>query len=485
MSFRFGTILLVLGYDFSLFSLGWHMVQQVSSNIHSCLHCNAAPVDSFMYVTSKSFVFQRHIQLTFTTSTVAMLRKIRKDVERMVTVDFLEKEVLKGKDVEDLEESELKEIQETYLVVTVPADFEPYAEEGVELNEERVEEQKVEASPEFEAATEIYNNTIAGVAFSIVFGTTLLILLTRKLDDKFDGSWWAVFSPIFVERGVRWLFYCHRCACGRMAGGEIVVQISNPGTEAKKDESNPDPQDKPESSIEEGKQSKTFNEPASYSSNLEENSLVQKTESENEIKTDNASKVGNGETAIPDEKECKEKSEDENIHIDEETFRAWQNAYAEAEESEKQEQAKAFLDCVSLSIQLIILCLVVGKVDQSYGSEDPSDIGFSTFWILFPFFLFFGFVCCCCTLIIYAPLPASDEDQNETSAEEVHDPENPPSSEITQQPTLILPPMDEEKGTESAEKADDVKEGEGESEVEASNKESAKPSETTDIEDLD
>jgi hypothetical protein len=480
MPFCRGTILLVFSHDFPLFSLGWHVVQQVSSNIRTCVHRDVATMDSIMYVISEDCL-NAILTLTDNFETiVAILRKVRKDVQRMVTVDFLEKEVLKGKDVEDLEESELKEMQEMYLVVTVPVDFEPYTEEGVELNEEKLEEQKVEASPEFEAATEIYNNTVSGVASSILFGIIFLILLTRKLDGQFGGSWWAVFAPIFFERGFRWLYNIHRCACGRMAGDEIAVQISNPDNAAKKHEDNPEPRAEPESSTEDDRQPKSFNEHLSSSSNTEEKPSVQESK-DKMTRCDSPSKLDKCDAAVPNESGSRESSEDEDIHIDEDTFRAWQNAYAEAEESAMQEQAKASSECFILSIQLVILCLIVGKVDQSYGSEYPNDVGFSAFWILFPFFLFFGIICCCCTLLIYGAAPGSAEDLNETPAENVLDTENPPNA---QKPTLVLPHVHEEKKTESVEQAYSKEKQDG-MDIEAPDEEKAKPSGTGDIDDLD
>jgi hypothetical protein len=150
-----------------------------------------------------------------------------------------------------------------------------------------------------------------------------------------------------------------------------------------------------------------------------------------------------------------------------------------------QEQAKALSECVSLTIQLIILCLIVGKVDQSYGSEGPNDVGYSAFWILFPFFLFFGIICCCCTLLIYGTSLRSADDLNVTPAENVHDTENPPmSNDNTQQPTLVQPPVDEEKKTESLDYVDG-KEWESGVEVEAPKEEKVQQGVTGDIEDLD
>ncbi|KAG7354308.1 molecular chaperone DnaJ [Nitzschia inconspicua] len=392
-----------------------------------------------------------------------MLRKIRSDVQRMVTVDYLEREVLKGKDLEDLEESELKDLQSRFLVVTVPADFEPYSEEGVELNDEKIEEQKVEASPEFEAATEIYNNTVSGVASSIVFGTIFLILLTRKLDDRMDGNWWVVFVPIFLERGLKWLLNFYRCACGRMVGDEIIVQMNTQGEAAEKNEKDAAPAESTTATNEdkESPEEQQNDKPLKDTTKTEEKAPAMEEESIEKPSNEKTTKREEDQTSSTENPEMKvEETEDDegnNIHIDEETFRAWQNAYAEAEESAMQEQAKASSECCNLSLQLILLCLVVAKVQQSYESNDPNNVGFSTFWILFPFFLFFGIVFCCCSLLIYGASPGSLDDLNETPEEDKagDDPENRPSSENP--PPIALPPTaNEEETKEDAVKEADV-----------------------------
>lgn len=411
--------------------------------------------------------------------TVVMLRKVRKDVQRMVTVDYLEKEVLKEKTLEDLEESELKELQEAYLVVTVPPDFVPYHEEGVELDDEKIEEQKVEASHEFEAATEIYNKTVTGVANSIVFGTIFLILLTRKLDGKIDASWWVVFIPVFLERGFRWLLNFYHCICGRVIGDEIIVEMSNP-TAAEGDKEKDEGAEKEKETNDGDKKSDKGSEQAKNAEISEEDEFVQNPPAD-ETKTteDDSSKPKSAKATSSSNKSSDKKSSktdtneerkdgDENIHIDEETFHAWQNAYEQAEESAMQEQAKASSECCNLSLQLILLCLVVAKIEKSYESDDPNDVGFSMFWILFPFFLFFGIICCCCTLLIYGASPGSAADLNGTTQAEEHhehDPENPPvtpDSKTSTAPAIIVPPPTEE------EKKDNVVESKNSSnEVEA------------------
>jgi hypothetical protein len=97
----------------------------------------------------------------------------------------------------------------------------------------------------------------------------------------------------------------------------------------------------------------------------------------------------------------REEEEEEEPHIDEETFRAWQQSQAEAESSAMERQAKAQSTCCFASFQLIIVCVIVGKLEHSYDNTTPGDTGYSAFWALFPIFLVTGLVLCCCSCLIY------------------------------------------------------------------------------------
>ena len=95
---------------------------------------------------------------------VVVLQKIRKDVIRMVTSDYIENEILKGRSMEDIPEEERNDIMKAFLVVSVDPEFEPHSED---LTDEELEEEKVESSPEYESATEIYNTTFNGLSCQV------------------------------------------------------------------------------------------------------------------------------------------------------------------------------------------------------------------------------------------------------------------------------------------------------------------------------
>ena len=132
-----------------------------------------------------------------------------------------------------------------------------------------------------------------------------------------------------------------------------------------------------------------------------------------------------------------DESDDESIKLDEETFRAFQSAYAEAEQNAAQEQARAGTNCCTTCFQLVLLCLTVAKLERCYENDDPDDAGFNTFWILSPLLLIFGCIFCTCACLIYGAdgdLTAEmmDEDDKDGDADE----ENPSPPVIP----LVVPP---------------------------------------------
>jgi hypothetical protein len=122
-----------------------------------------------------------------------------------------------------------------------------------------------------------------------------------------------------------------------------------------------------------------------------------------------------------------------------------------------QEQAKACTECCNLTAQLTILCLVVAKIEKNYDNFDPQDTGFNTFWILFPFFMFFGLLCCCCALVIYGA--AADLEDGVESAGAGMDTEHtkqeeqtsPPIASIDEETGASLPPDENQEKTDTDE----------------------------------
>lgn len=428
-----------------------------------------------------------------------ILHKVRKDVNRMVTSDYIDNELLKGRSMDELTEEEQKEITDAFFVVSVDPSFEPFTDE---LTHEELEEEKVEASPEYESATSIYNTTFNDLACSLVFGGIFLILLTNKLDDRLNGNWWAVFSPIWIERGGRLLLNIFKCCCGGVSGEEVLLsaEVDLPeddgadGSDDKelKDDKNQQERSKtglgPSDEIKTSDESQTNVSPEKNETNTEkeeksENTIdnsnneetnLASTKESSEYETVWATSTAGENDGADDGVERKddvEKKEapvvispagenvgdgvgggdddDDEIHIDEETYRAFQNAYNEAEKDAKQERAQSCTESWKIILELILLILVVAKIQKSFDSADPNDIGFNVFWILFPFFLFFGMILCCCTMLICGAEP--DKPGDEIDEAEI-DPENPPiNSDANQDGVTVIPaiPTEDETAVEA------------------------------------
>mmetsp|Transcript_12574 Transcript_12574/g.36618 ORF Transcript_12574/g.36618 Transcript_12574/m.36618 type:complete len:758 (+) Transcript_12574:110-2383(+) len=422
------------------------------------------------------------------------LKKIRSDVARMVSVEHLESEILEGRSFEeDIQEEERQRILSEYIIITVPELFEPIIDENDTEEEQKkdAEAQKVEASPEYDAAIEIYNKTFNGLVCSVLFGVPFIILLVRKLDGHLDVSWWVVFTPLWIYLGYQLLSNMARCVLAPIFGDEVLIQMPDVVDESDDDDgddenkaendddkkkndkgkTNDENQDEKvkqratekddgagEQPIETGatetaqddgddddkpkKKKKSKKKKKKKKDELPENPRADsvgfasvngevrhgdietgKTEKDEEHTKDesNANTGGNSKKKSKQDKkkdgESKDKNadddknahddddDDESIKIDEDTFRAFQSAYAEAEENTMQKQASACFSCFVVGTELMLLCLIVAKLEAAYEGNRPNDVGFDTFWILFPFLFVFGLICCFCACLIYGAAP--------------------------------------------------------------------------------
>lgn len=390
---------------------------------------------------------------------VLTILKIRGDVAKMVTMEYLEKEVLQGKNLDDLTSEEEMKLRKDYIIVNVPPEFEPTPIDEVTPDEKALEEQKVESSAEYEAATDIYNSTLGGLYGTVAFGVVFLILITLKLDDKIGGNWWVVFTPFLIYVIARILLAGFILACGSFPSDEIALQVNDDGeitlqgNDDAESGSSTTPFVKPQENtgaIDEVK--KNGDKPKSDSStgknDATSTSAPTLTPAPKEESTSTPAASSNGADSKPNGDAPTSIGEDseEEIHIDEETFRAWQNAYVEAEKSAIEAQMKAAGDCCTFTFQLIFLCLIIAKIDKNYDDIDPDDVGFNVFWILSPLFILFGCVGICCACLIYGAAPSGmDLSEQGGTSETTHNFEDPESGAPTELAPMIPEPPKESK----------------------------------------
>jgi len=148
---------------------------------------------------------------------VITMQAITADLNKMMSKDKFMKDVLKGREPEELDEAELQEIQSKHVVVTqIPDDVQhdlETDEDAKNLSEEEKEDIRVTSSREYEAAVEAYHDARRDMFKSMILHVTFLILLILKVDDHNDMTWWVVFCPILVLYGIRILSNCYVSCC--------------------------------------------------------------------------------------------------------------------------------------------------------------------------------------------------------------------------------------------------------------------------------
>lgn len=442
---------------------------------------------------------------------VVIMGAISQDMAKMISKDKFLKDVLRGREPEELEEEELKELHGKYVVVSqIPADVQhdlEHDEDDKKLSDEDKEEIRVASSREFEAATEAYNTARRNLVKSAVLDVAFLILIILKVDDHVNMSWWVVFVPILIAYGLRILSNCFVCCCAgspmdpeevailAMKKDELVAEAEGKdGEKEESEEANGPGSDNPpadgsfaidaevllhslkseefngkigvvKGSLKDGRQevyikdldktaalkivnmkikdeakqtsapttaeaSATSTKAKSKSEDISESSTTKKSKQPTSKEASPAKNTA-ASTATEDEKGDNNKKDgdgDEKIHIDEETYKAYQSAYAAAEENAMEDQIKAGQNNCAAIFALTMICLLIAKLEQATEAEDERDekgddadvdVGFNTLWLLFPLFLIAGFILFCCACLIYsAPDPEDLMKQQGEGADE-------------------------------------------------------------------
>jgi hypothetical protein len=153
------------------------------------------------------------------------------------------------------------------------------------------------------------------------------------------------------------------------------------------------------------------------------------------------------------------KTNDHDAGDEEEAFRKfWEEMQRQAQEEEDmavgdnvESTAFATISCCISCFQIMMLCLIVGKLEQAYDVDDEDDKpdgedGYNAFWILFPVFVVAGLFLLCCACCIYAKVPENEHDDNaETGAQsdkivkQSGEHSAPSSNDVDSSPAIVIP----------------------------------------------
>mmetsp|Transcript_4352 Transcript_4352/g.7786 ORF Transcript_4352/g.7786 Transcript_4352/m.7786 type:complete len:864 (-) Transcript_4352:80-2671(-) len=163
-------------------------------------------------------------------SVVEMLG-VRQDIERMVTLTYLEEHILNNPEGDDndeevdeeapqlerfyadLNEEERDALNEDFIIVHVPP-RERHGDEDEDDEHEESEEEKIESSVEYKDAIDLHKDAFSMLKQIILYHTVFIGLLIAKLDaPRTDWSWWLVFIPLWIQFGVGMAGNCFVCFC--------------------------------------------------------------------------------------------------------------------------------------------------------------------------------------------------------------------------------------------------------------------------------
>ena len=409
---------------------------------------------------------------------------LRQEQDKMASPEFVQ--ATEDTHLNEMTEEQLLELNKKYVIITVdPHHIAAEMAMRTALNDsnnnnnnnntpglsdEEMEEIKVTTSPEYLEHEHMIRQRQSDVVEPIVFGITFIALVAARVEDQIDVSWWLIFLPLLVPLGFRFLSVCCMSLClPLMQFSEELEEMAAAAEHAAEEEEaaalqqqqqqqqqqqpaedealgdqdnvsdvetggvaqNDVQQAESEKQGESQAQSQSSNRNDGADSKTEDSArvkpVVAPTKETAEPKQDEGSPFPSDEEAVSESTEAEkvDKQEDEGepeIEFNEETFHEWYSAHRQAEQSAMEARAKAQSACCWFCFQLVILCLIIGKLDQDYDNTDD-DAGYNAFWILFPVFAVMGMVLCCCSCLIYGAGASTLEGLAEQNKQ--HDDANP------------------------------------------------------------
>ncbi|KAI2496781.1 hypothetical protein MHU86_17715 [Fragilaria crotonensis] len=334
-----------------------------------------------------------------------VMQQMKSDVRHMITIEQLEKVL--GKSYQDLTEQELEHVGKEFIIVHVPPDA-----EGADIDDDDF----VQLSPEYQAAMQMYYQSFLELFNGMLFGIPFMVLLVLKLDYILWASWWTVFAPIWVYLGLQLLFNCYSCCCTTVGDQIVIIAPDAPeNDDAEEDTADKDLEsggfvqatspihqfNKPAEFKETDSGTKTSKPAAGKASSVSSAASSYAVPSTTTTAPTTTSKADVARDETKDNNNNGDNDDDDAFpEMDEETFENFQRAYQQAEANATDATFRAAGRVCFLLYQLMMVCLVVGKLQQDVPNDD-NNVGYNALWILFPVFFMTGCVFCCWACLIY------------------------------------------------------------------------------------
>jgi len=308
-----------------------------------------------------------------------------KEISRMVTMTYIEKE--HGKGYADMSPEERDEMNEKYIIVHTP----PVPPDMDEALKELVDNLDIYESPEYQQVQQLSQKALGDILTAVMHSIFLGLLVPNLDKDEVNWNWWIVFIPF-------WVSFCFQCtrSC-------YILMCTGDASESEENE------EENEVEIDE-EQNKTidFTGDKNKTSLKEDENRKEVTGIENENNEEGVPSSQTDPQSFPfSEEETRKKMKDVEIILDtvESTMeqQTQDNGVEIEDDGEEYEEfeeessssieatTQAIASCCLVLFYLTIVCIFVGKLQAGEKS-------YSAFWVIFPLLLPAGIMLCCMSL---------------------------------------------------------------------------------------
>jgi len=342
--------------------------------------------------------------------------KIRNDLQKMVTMDYLETYIIpdylsqtddnvkqdEENDVNirtysDLNDKEKEDINRKHIIINSPRNKNADQEDDHMMDAETKQLIVIANSVEYHELMVIRSLTLKSVISTLIIHVPFFILLVFKLDSDKDWNWFLVFTPILVEIGWNLGQSCCTCCCMLPSleddtdWDDETSQINDLDV-PKKDE------DAIESTLEENSNS---DKDIDIKEQSDSSSLHSKEDTEKPVPIPSSLPSGDSHVeSVPLSNEVEDSNVEDPISFNPEQ--------AEEEARDRDKRARSLATCCYEMIVVVILVLFLVKMNNSDEGKDNNDVnnsseeGYNSFWVAFPIFFIASIILCCCCVAIYS-----------------------------------------------------------------------------------
>jgi len=387
--------------------------------------------------------------------------KVNKEIDRMITVPFLEKYVLNGNDDDDnenrehgrflngnedegvrsdapksqseeqiiksirrehsrghfirygdLTDEEREKINQVFVIVHIPPDSQELPDSDDD-SEDGATENNIYISPEYEQAASVRNVSASTIKHFIFAYIPTVVLIALRLDiPTTNWNWFLVFTPVWVMLAVRLILASFTICCSvAVSEKELIMRAHAAAKDAGQKKEKAQYGTMELDTVEEGNEKAIEGRRGKY---------INEGKDGVELNIDGLSRGhvivggGGGSGSSPTYSSDfgsinelgsigfgDEQEYEPHFEMDEQVFReAYEAEEEKAQNRAAEAQSKALGVCLLIVLQALLLALFIIKLNKEYDNADGNS--YSALWVFSPVLILVSIFMCCVCCAVYA-----------------------------------------------------------------------------------